>query len=104
MVYTNKEYNICIDSIINHVFSILPLYEEHGMTEELCYKINFTATQIHTLFKICKNKNVHSSSYYLEVVSHLQMIKEAKNHADVRKSVLKICSLLSEMKVGDDNA
>lgn len=104
MIYTNKEYNLCIDSIINHVFSILPLYEEQGMTEELRYKINFTSTQIHTLFNICKNKNVHSSSYYLELISYLEMLKIAEDHANMRKSVLKICSLLSEMKVGEGNA
>lgn len=104
MEYTDKEYNLCIESIIDHVFALLPLYEKYGMTDELRYRINFTSTQIHTLFNICKNKNVHSTAYYLELISHLEMLKVADNHSDMRKSVLKICALLSELKVGEDNA
>ena len=42
--------------------------------------------------------------YYLDLISHLEMLKIAENHSDMRKSVLKICALLSELKVGEDNA
>lgn len=104
MEYKNKEYNLCVDSVINHVFALLPLYEDNGMTDELRYKINFASTQIHTLFNICKNKSVHATAYYLDLISHLEMLKIAENHSDMRKSVLKICALLSELKVGEDNA
>lgn len=87
--------NLYIDRLINQCFSILPLFEENGMDNNLQKKID-------NIFHRCKgffHMNQYESETILNILSILYSLKSMEVHGDIRHNVLKVCNLLSEMKV-----
>lgn len=97
VILTNYRINSYISSLTNKIFSILPLYEEEGLTESLMNRLDNVIMKVDGFLSLidCEDEIV------FDIMSYLTKIKKAKNHAEVRTCVLKVCSTLSSMKVGD---
>lgn len=93
---SDNRTNSYIESLTNKIFCILPLYEEQGLSESLVSRLdNIIMTVDGFLLLIDCDDNTST-----DILSLLSKIKKAKNHAEVRSSVLRICSTLSNLKVG----
>lgn len=92
---SNDNINSYIETLINQSFSILPLYEENGKCEILTQKIDNIFHRINGFFKI----NNFDSKITIDILSFASELKDVDSHSDVRCCVLKICSLLSQLKV-----
>ena len=87
--------NSYIDMLINQCFSILPLYEENGNCKMLTQKIDNLLHRLNGFFKM----NAFNSNITIDILSFVNELKESDKHEEVRCCVLKICSLLSRLKV-----
>ena len=87
--------NSYIDMLINQCFSILPLYEENGNCKMITQKIDNLLHRLNGFFKM----NAFNSNITIDILSFVNELKESDNHEEVRCCVLKICSLLSRLKV-----
>ena len=86
-----------IDTLINQVFSILPLYEESGLSLALTQKIDNIFHKVNGFFEM----NEFDSNITIDILSFINELKKCDNHSAVRCCVLKSCSLLSRLKVVD---
>lgn len=98
MNYNEQELNLYIDGIISHMFSILPTYEETGMTDDLKYRIKYVQGQIKALLD---SYDDFSALMSLELLSYISILSNIESHIELKKVVLKSCSLLEKLKVGD---
>ena len=90
-----KNNNSYINMLINQTFSILPLYEENGQCQILSQKIDNLFHRLNGFFKM----NEFDSNTTLDILSFINELKDSDNHEEVRCCVLKVCSLLSRLKV-----
>lgn len=90
-----EDTNSYIDMLINQCFSILPLYEENGNCKMLTQKIDNLLHRLNGFFKI----NTFDSNITIDILSFVNELKDTDSHEEVRCCVLKICSLLSRLKV-----
>lgn len=92
-----NDINDYIDSLINQTFSILPIYEEFGYTENLSNKIFNLSVKLDGFFQFCEFDKI----VIIDILSLINELQNAKNHKQIRSCVLKICSLLGQLKVVD---
>ena len=90
-----SDTNSYIDMLINQCFSILPLYEENGNCKMLIQKIDNLLHRLSGFFKM----NTFDSNITIDILSFVNELKDSDSHDEVRCCVLKICSLLSRLKV-----
>ena len=90
-----QDNNSYIDMLINQTFSILPLYEENGQCQILSQKID---NLFHRLSGFFKMKDFDSNTT-IDILSFINELKDSDIHEEVRCCVLKVCSLLSRLKV-----
>lgn len=93
--FTDKDNNSYIDMLINQCYSILPLYEENGRSQILVKKIDNVFNRLNGFFKM----NSFNPNVTIDILSFATELKESDSHKDVRRCVLKICALLSRLKV-----
>uniref|UniRef100_UPI004056F267 hypothetical protein n=1 Tax=Agathobacter sp. TaxID=2021311 RepID=UPI004056F267 len=93
-----KDNNSYINMLINQTFSILPLYEENGKCELLTQKINNVYHRLNGFFKM----NSFGSDITIDILSFVNKLKDSDSHKEIRFCVLKVCSLLSCLKVVDE--
>lgn len=92
---SNNDINSYIEMLINQSFSILPVYEENGKCEILTQKIDNIFHRLSGFFKM----NNFDSKTTIDILSFVIELRDVDNHSEVRCCVLKICSLLSQLKV-----
>lgn len=90
-----QDNNSYIDMLINQTFSVLPLYEENGQCLILSQKIENIFYRLSGFFKM----NDFNPIVTIDILSFANELKDSDNHEDIRRCVLKICSLLSRLKV-----
>lgn len=90
-----KDNNSYINMLINQTFSILPIYEENGQCTILSQKIDNLLHRLSGFFKM----NDFDSNTTIDILSFINELKDSDNHEEVRCCVLKVCSLLSRLKV-----
>lgn len=83
-----------LDLLINQSFSILPLYEEHGVCEPLMNKVDNLLYRMQGFFAL----NNFDSGITTDILSYVNSLKSLNGHSKIRRCVLKICSLLSQLK------
>lgn len=83
-----------LDLLINQSFSILPLYEEHGICESFINKVDNIIYRMQGFFAI----NDFDSDITTDILSYANSLKTLYKHNQIRRCVLKICSLLSKLK------
>lgn len=94
---SGSHINAYIDVLTNQVFSILPFFEENGNCETLSNKIDNINLKFIGFFKMIDC----DSNVYIEILSLMKTLQCSKSHIEIRRCVLKICSLLSSLKVVD---
>lgn len=90
-----QDNNSYIDMLINQTFSILPLYEENCQCTILSQKIDNLLHRLSGFFKM----NDFDSNTTIDILSFINELKDSDSHEEVRCCVLKVCSLLSRLKV-----
>lgn len=90
-----NDINEYIDSLINQTFSILPIYEEFGYTENLSNKIFNLSVKLDGFFQFREFDKI----VVIDILSLVNELQNTKNHKRIRSCVLKICSLLGRLKV-----
>lgn len=93
-----EDLNNYISTLINKIYSILPLYEEQGKTDSLISKTDGIIRNVDGFLCICP---IGNSAVSLDILSYLQKLKHFDTHKDVKSCVFKVCNLLSDLKVGD---
>lgn len=88
-----------IDKLTNNAFSILPIFEEEGFSENLVARLKNLKIKMDgfLLWYECK------AGVRVEIMSLLTKIDKDLSHQELRYCVLRICSLLSSLKSGDIN-
>lgn len=84
-----------LNLLINQSFSILPLYEELGACDALINKVDNLICRMQGFFTI----NQFDSGITTDILSYANSLRTMRGHHQIRKCVLKICSLLSRLKV-----
>ena len=92
-----NDFNAYIDSLINPTFSIFPIYEESGYTDNLANKIFNLSVKLDGFFHFFAFDKI----IMLDILSLVNELQNTKEYKKVRSCVLKICSLLGQMKVVD---
>lgn len=92
-----QELNRYVMSLVNKVYSILPTYEEQGLDEQLTEKVRGLLRNIGGFLCVCE----YDTIVCLDIISYLQELEFANTHKDVKACVLKVCNLLSGLRVGD---
>ncbi len=90
--------NSYIELLINHTFSILPTYEEHGKCELIVQKIENLIHRLKGFFSM----NDFPLEITMDILSFMNALKDLDEHKAIRCCVLKTCSLLSQLKVVDN--
>lgn len=101
MNYNKEELNLYIDGIISHIFSLLPTYEETGMTDDLKYRIKYVQGQVKSLLDSCEE---FSTPIALDLLSYISILSNVETHIELKKTVLKSCCLLNKLKAGECDA
>lgn len=104
MNYINKvtpqSKNKYISTLINKVYSVLPIYEEQGKSELLCNKIDSLTYKIDGFLCLYEC----DTNISLDIISYMKELQSVDSHKEVKSCVLKICNLLERIKDGDINA
>lgn len=96
--FTNiNDINAYIDSLINQVFSILPVYEESGYTKSLEQKIFNMSVKLDGFFRLYDFQH----TTVIDILSLMNELQATDEHKKIRSCVLKVCSLLTQLKVVD---
>lgn len=87
-----------LDSLIDKVFVLLPMFEESILDSEK--KQSFIIYQRNLIQAINGNIQLinYDSPLVLDILSHLQSLFEVQEHSDYKRHIFKICKLLSELK------
>ena len=96
--FSINDINSYIDILTNQSFSILPLYEENGINKVLIQKINSLNYKLNAFFKA----NRFDPNITIEILSFANELSNIDNHDEMRYFVLRICSLLSRLKVVEE--
>jgi hypothetical protein len=95
----NKLTSDYLDGLINKVYALLPQYEESIQVN----KSNnvFNTYQKSLIQTINGNMNLinYDNSIILDILSHLECLNTASCHDDYKRHVLKICNLLTKLKL-----
>lgn len=84
MIYNNQKLIIYLNSIVNSVFKILPLYEEHNVGIE-----TYVESLIFELSGLEKVVAIEHSAEYYSLLATLESIKEEIPKEHSKKSVIK---------------
>lgn len=95
----NHDKNSYIESLINQIFCILPMFEEKGYTDDLHSKIKNMYYKIEGFLKLYDYDPIVT----IDILSLLTELYHADSHQQLRFCVLRICNLLSCIKVEADN-
>lgn len=98
-VVTPDNVNDYLNMLINQVFGILPMFEDNGMSDKLKSRITNVICKTNGFF-LMMNFNSRDS---LQILSLLHELENAEEHKKVRTCVLRICSLLGKLKVGEEH-
>lgn len=87
-----------IDSLINRVFALLPMFEESQVSDDKAKSFNiYQRNLIQTI-----NANVtlikYNSVLIVDILSHLQALFSISEHDDYKRHIFKICKLLTLLK------
>lgn len=90
-----------IDKIISQTFALLPLYEE--MVQNSSAKEAFAEKQESLISKLHGFLSYLAIDHesVLEILTHAENLKTCDDHRLYRKHILRMCNLLSTLKVGD---
>jgi hypothetical protein len=90
-----SEYISCL---IDRVYSLLPKYEESRNDNEK--NITFEVYQISLIQTINGNIKLiqYNNKIVLDILSHLECLKDIDSHAEYKRHILKICNLLNKLK------
>lgn len=94
-IFTKNDIDSYIDSLVNQAFSILPIFEKSGNSDFLSRKIDNLCMRMQGFFEL----NNFDHSIAIEILSFTNSLKMLHKHSEIRKCVLKICSMLSSLKV-----
>ncbi len=102
-IYNNEidtdELTNYIDSLINKVFALLPMFEESSLSDD--NKTYFLSNQDSVITLINGNFalfNNYDSYVSLDIISRLESLKQIEEHSTYKKYIFKICHLLSHLK------
>lgn len=92
---TTSEYISCL---IDRVYSLLPKFEEckNDIEKNKIFEI-YQTSLIQTI-----NGNMkliqYNNKIVLDILSHLECLKEINSHIEYKRHILKICNLLDKLK------
>ena len=88
-----------LDFLINKVFALLPMFEESDSSEEK--KKSYNIYQRNLIQTINGNTELikYDSYIVVDILSHLQSLLYITDHDDYKRHVLKVCNLLSKLKM-----
>lgn len=88
-----------LDFLINKVFALLPMFEESYVSEEK--KKSHNIYQRNLIQTINGNTELikYDSYIVVDILSHLQSLLDIAEHDDYKRHVLKVCNLLSKLKM-----
>lgn len=93
--------NEYIDKIISQTFALLPLFEEKlkndSFIETFKEKQESLISKLHGFLSYMVIDNM----YVMDILTHAENLKACNDHSQYRKHILRMCSLLSSLKVGD---
>lgn len=97
-IISNKLTCEYLDCLIDRVYALLPKYEESISSIEKCK--SFKVYQNSLIQTINGNTDLiqYSDCIILDILSHLECLKNIDNHADYKRHVLKVCNLLTTLK------
>lgn len=104
MLKNNERLSVYLDSLINSVFKILPLYEEKNVGIE-----TYIESLLFELYGLDKAIEIKYSQEYLSILSILESIKKEVSKKDSEKKIIKrevfkcisiIKSVLDRLKSG----
>ena len=94
---SQSEIDNYIDSLINKIYSVLPLFEESCNKIDLNKKIG-NIIALTNGFLIMLNQDTKTSINILSYLYHMQTVS---THKEIRSCVLTSCALLKKLKGGD---
>jgi hypothetical protein len=96
---SNKLTSEYLDCLINRIYALLPKYEELNFTN--IDKKSFITYQSSLIQTINGNTDLlqYNNCIVLDVLSHLECLKSLDNHDDYKRHILKICNLLTKLKM-----
>lgn len=88
-----------LDFLINKVFALLPMFEESNASEEK--KKSHNIYQRNLIQTINGNTELINYNSYIvvDILSHLQSLFDITDHDDYKRHILKVCNLLSKLKM-----
>ena len=97
----DESINKYIDKIISQTFALLPLFEEKEgnieLTDVFIEKQNSLISKLHGFLSYMKLNH----EQVLDIFTHAENLKTCNDHRLYRKHILRMCNLLSSLKVGD---
>ena len=99
---TQENLNDYLSLLINQVYSLLPMYEDTFLKEELDEEL-FESRRDNIVDKVVGFFNLYQldTLKVLDILSYLSVLKNINNHKEFRRIILKSVNLLSSLKVGD---
>lgn len=84
MVNNNRRLSVYLDSLINSVFKILPLYEEKNVGVQ-----TYVDSLLFELYGLEESVNIEDSYEYISLLSTLESVKKEVVKSDSEKKVIK---------------
>lgn len=84
MIENNERLIVYLNSVVNGVFKILPLFEEKNVG--LKVYVNSLLSELYKLEKVIK---IEHSYEYISILATLEFIKEEVSKPDGKKSIVK---------------
>lgn len=95
---TVNEY---LDRMVSQTFALLPLFEEKlkdaSIKETFTEKQESLISKLHGLMSFMTFEQIT----VLDILTHAENLKTCEDHGQYRKHILRMCNLLSSLKVGD---
>ena len=105
MVYDNEMLVAYLNTVVNSVFKILPLYEEQNIGVN-----KYIESLLFELYGLEKSVSIEHSYEYISLLSTLESVKSEIEKSDSKKSVVKrevfkciniIKNMVGELEEGD---
>lgn len=84
MILNNDKLTIYLNSIVNSVFKILPLYEEKNVGVE-----TYIESLLFELYGLEEAVAIEHGAEYIAIISNLESVKKEVSKEDGKKSVIK---------------
>lgn len=84
MIKDNQKLIVYLNSIVNSVFKVLPLYEEKNIGVEI-----YVESLLFELYGLEKVVSISDSYEYISLLSNLESVKSEIAKEDSKKSVIK---------------